>query len=210
MKRTKIFLILLLASIKSVLADGPPIDTTGKIYCRFVSITLDSVQVEHLQKSRWLELTVAQRKQLPFLLPKIIDIVDPFFSSCTCGMTYGMWYAKNKIGFCLGKADTILNTEGKIDMSTEDPSIEEYNNWDPKPSKNHVYIGLKGELFYMDKKIKIEELQQIAKSKIGKKDEDYIVFCLPPSKDNPDIKKFLRTKSEIKMNLPLNFNYYWY
>lgn len=210
MTKTNIFLIILFASIKSLFADGPPIDTTGKIHCRFISITLDSAQVEHLQRSRWLDLTLAQRKQLPFILPKTIDIVDPFFSSCTCGMIYAMWYAKNKIGFCVGKADTTkLNKEGKIDTSTDDEFMEMYNNYPKEPSKNHVYVGFKGELFYMDKKIKSQELQQIAKNKVGKKNEDYIVFCLPPSYDKQDIKKLAQTKAEIRMHLPLNFTYYW-
>lgn len=210
---TRILSLILLFALNKMFAEGPPIDTSGHIRCKYISITLDSLQIEHLQKSRWLDLTLDQRKQLPFLLPKTIDIVDPFFNSCTCGMIYGMWYAKDKIAFCVSEAELKqpLNIEGKTDTSSVDESVALYNDYPKIYGKNFIYIGLSGELFHEGKSITIEELNKIAK-KIKEeniKDASCLVFCLPPTKENLNYKKVFITKRDITVNLPSNLCYAW-
>jgi hypothetical protein len=61
--RTAVILSGLLIS-NLLFADGPPIDTTGKIRAKYIAIKLEANQVNHLQVCRWLKLTPGTAKTI--------------------------------------------------------------------------------------------------------------------------------------------------
>ena len=56
----RLIVILIISLTNTLFADGPPIDSTGKLSGKYISITLDSNQIKHLQTNRYLELTKEQ------------------------------------------------------------------------------------------------------------------------------------------------------
>lgn len=207
MDRFSIYLILAFFAAFDLRADGPPIDSTGHIFCKFISIKLDSKQIKHLQTNRWLILTDVQQKRLHFLnLPKYVDIFDPFHRDCTCGQIYAMWYLPDRIGFCI--RDTT-----KFEISPGDDEINEWYNNDTNfvkhKSANDFYINTIGQLLYKEKIITIKDMMGIIETLKKSKDKRYLTIYQPPTTNNPNSKDILQTKQKIRELLPSDFTVYW-
>lgn len=185
------------------MADGAPMDSTGKVLTNYVSITLDSTQIEHLQKNRYLKLTVEQQKRLYFLdLPKYIDIIDPFNSMCTCGQIYGMWYTTDKVAF------SIEDTTKVIKHDSMDLFFDVYDKeFDTTYKENCVFIGTKGQLFYKGLLIGIKDVPALLKS--FDKDKKYIRVFLPPSLNTSYYAAILNTRQLLSQSIPSDFEIGW-
>jgi hypothetical protein len=191
---TKIIYIWLFCSLCSeALADGPPINKNGEITRPFVSVTLDSVQIEHLQSNRHIELTRAQRARLHFLkLPKIIDVLDPFHHDCTCGQVYGIWYQTDKLAFVYSDT-TVVD-----DIYKGDPELAEmYDNYKSEQPRTWVLVGSSGQLYYQGVKITLKKLEEIARQRKGEKQE-YLMIFQPPLKNNPNRRNVENTIATIR------------
>jgi hypothetical protein len=188
------------------MAEGPPIDSTGKIRCKFIFVQLDSIQIRHLQTHRWIKLTPIQQKRLHFLnLPKYVDIFDPFHHDCTCGQTYGMWYQTDRLGFCYG--DTT-----KTEINNDEESNEWYNNdtnFVRQSNLNNLFISTNGQLLYKDKPISIDNVPKIINSLKTKKNKKYLTIYQPPTAGNPNSKKIQQTKTKIRQLIPADFEVNW-
>jgi len=188
------------------MADGPPIDSTGKIRCKFISIQLDSIQIRHLQTHRWIKLTAIQQKRLHFLnLPKYIDIFDPFHRDCTCGQIYGMWYQTNRLGFCY--SDTT-----KTEVNSDDELNEWYNNdtnFVRRGNLNDLYISTSGQLLYKDKPIPTDYVPKIITFLKINKNKGYLTIYQPPTTGNPNSKQVQQTKDKIRKFIPVDFEVNW-
>ena len=202
----KISILILVLWTNELFADGPPIDSTGKIYVKYVSITLDSTQIAHLQKNRYLKLTPEQQKRLYFLnLPTYVDILDPFHNLCTCGQIYGMWYETNKIAF------EITDTT-KIQKWAADDDIYNGYNKDRKAgySKNKLFIGTNGQLFYKGETLDINKVSQLIKKlRLEKKSLDYIEIFQPPTIGNINNNIISSVKKTLRQNIPSDFKVFW-
>lgn len=201
--KISIFFILQVFLSNSIMAEGAPIDTTGKIYANFVSITLDSSQIEHLQKNRYLKLTIEQQKRLYYLdLPKYIDIIDPFNSVCVCGQIYGMWYAPNKVAF------VIEDTTKVYKHDSMDLFFDVYDKgYDTTYQENIIFIGSKGQLFYKGLLIGIKDIPKISES--FNKDMSYIRVFLPPSFNTNYSLIILETRRLLSQAIPSDFKIAW-
>jgi hypothetical protein len=202
----RLIIILIISLTNTLFADGPPIDSTGKIFGKYISITLDSNQIKHLQTNRYLELTKEQQKRLYFLdLPKYVDIFDPFHRDCTCGQIYGMWYQTDKVAFVI--KDTNIAVKPAIDD-------EVYNSYSEAPVsnsiKNELFIGSQGKLYYNNQIIDIDKIPLIIKElSLEKSEKDYIVIYQPPTVGNPNSKTILRIKTALRQKIPIDFKVYW-
>ena len=156
-------------------ADGPPIDSTGKIFCKYIAIKLDSIQISHLQNHRWLELTTIQRKKLASLhLPKYIDVLSPFHNDCTCGQIYGIWFRKDSLAFV---AD---------DLHLKPYSDKEIFDWynmglNIEKSKNNLFIGTEGYLYFNNLRINENQIR-VRLNDLGKtkNPSNYLIIHQPP------------------------------
>lgn len=206
MTRHITYFIISLITTLNLLADGPPIDSTGKIWCKFISIQLDSSQIKHLQCHRWIKLTADQQKRLNFLeLPKYVDIFDPFHNDCICGQVYGMWYLPDRIGFC-------YKDSTKTIIGEDDEITDWYNNdtnFVGQVDPNHLYIGSNGQLLYKEKPISSNDISKIIESLKTNKDKEYIVIYLPPISNNSNSKAIRKIKEGIQLAIPKDFRTFW-
>lgn len=195
------FIFLLFSN--GILADGAPMDSTGKIFTKYVSITLDSIQIKHLQKNRYLKLTDEQQKRLHYLdLPKYVDIIDPFHRRmCTCGQIYGMWYAPDKVAFTVKDTTVIYKHE------SDDPFFDVYDkNFDTNYKQNEMFIGSKGELYYKGKLVSLNDVVAILNLLENKK--SYIRIFLPPI-NKQNYTAISNTRQALSQIIPSEFNFYW-
>ena len=200
-----LFSFLLLTNILK--ADGPPIDTSGKIHVPYISITLTKLQAEHLQKNRHLDLTAEQQKKLArWKLPNTIDILDPYWRDCTCGMIYGIWYKPNEVAFLL--RDTIKTNCEK--GSANDETNEYYKNYQKEDAKTNLYIGTDGRIYYQNKLISFQEISKIIEEiKAIDKDNPYLIIYQPPKTGNTYWSNVEETKKKIEKIIPAGFSYHW-
>jgi hypothetical protein len=185
-----LYIFFLFVIANSLFADGPPIDSTGKIYTKYVYVILDSNQIIHLQKNRYLILTEAQQKRLHFLsLPKYVDVLDPFHKGCTCAQIYGMWYEINKIAF-------EVKDTNKVNIVDKDDEI--YNGYKTdytlKTDNSTFFISSNGELYQNDELIDLKSLPRIYQ---------------PPLNKNTDAKSVLKTKEKFRRCIPPDFIVRW-
>jgi hypothetical protein len=194
-------LVVFCLSAFKLLADGPPIDTTGHISCNYISVKITKSQKEHLQSHRWLSLNKEQRKKLTFLnLPKFVDVFDPFHHDCTCGQIYGMWYQEDSIAFC------VRDSGRSSELDYDDDEIGGWYNNDSnfvgRKNKDAAFISLDGKVFYMDHQISIDDLRKISL-------ENYIFIYLPPIAKSKNPGLIYQTKEKILLNFPKTMQIFW-
>jgi hypothetical protein len=204
----KLLIIIAIFASNFILADGPPIDSTGKILTSYFSIKLDSNQIRHLQNNRWLELTAEQKKKLHFLdLPKYVDIVDPYHHECTCGQIYGMWYTIDSIAFAL--KDT--NKLDKHDLNDDVFNAYNTNDFLNPLNPNDLFITTTGLISYMGEIVEIKNISdKLCKIQIKKNDKiKYIAIYQPPLKHNKSKDKVIATKAKLAKSIPADLDVYW-
>lgn len=203
----KLVYILLLSIIYSfqLKADGPPVDSLGNIRGKYVSIKLTQIQIDHLQKNRYLELTASQQKKVAFLkLPKTVDIVDPNFNDCTCGMIYGIWYTLSEVAF------PYRDTSSAVAYNSDPEGAAFYNNYSKEYNKNELFIGTDAQLYYMGKNISLKEFESIIQKKLTDPNNKYLFVFVPPQKGNANWSKVQECRKIILKNLsPLVNKVYW-
>lgn len=202
--KTIIIVFLLFCSIQ-LKADGPPVDSLGNIRGKYVSIKLTQIQIDHLQKNRYLELTVAQQKKVAFLkLPKFVDIVDPNYNDCTCGMIYGIWYTLSEVAF------PYRDTSSARAYNSDPEGANFYNNYSKEYNENELFIGTDAQLYYMGKSITLKEFESIIQKKLADSNNKYLFVFVPPQKENPNWSKIQNSRSVILKRLsPLVKKVYW-
>lgn len=197
--------ILILISSSQLKADGPPVDSLGNIRGKYVSIKLTQTQIDHLQKNRYLELTAAQQKKVAFLkLPKTVDIVDPHYNDCTCGMIYGIWYTLSEVAF------PYRDTSSARAFNSDPEGAHFYNNYSKEYNKNELFIGTDAQLYYMGKSISLKEFESIIEKKLTDQNNKYLFVFIPPQKGNTNWGKVQESRNAILKRIsPLVKKVYW-
>jgi hypothetical protein len=97
---------LILGLCNIAFADGPPVDSKGKITTDYFAIHIDSAQIEQASRTWAIELTKEQIVTLQKLNKKmsvnVLDILTFPYNDCTCGMfIYGIWNKKDSVSIPL-------------------------------------------------------------------------------------------------------------
>jgi hypothetical protein len=184
-------------------ADGMPMDSTGKVYGNYVSITLNESQINFLQDHRYLKLTPEQHQRLKFLnLPKYIDVLDPYHRGCGCGEIYGMWYAPDKLAFSVDDT-TVIST---IDSNDVIYHYYEYQ-FDTARADEAFYISSGGAVYYKDHAVDSAAIKKIFRQFV--KEGKFLEIRLPPVSKNADGFKVINTRRWLGNIVPEKLNYHW-
>lgn len=173
-------------------ADGPPMNEDGDVNVDHVVIILKDRQVGEVGRTRKLTFTKEQHdyiKKMYKEFPKQIPVITPHYNRCTCGLPiYGIWNRIDRVAIPL---DLI----GPIDYREigEMPQV--------KPPRRLsdggvITVDAKGDIYFLNKPIRIEEVREAIDEIATKKDKDrrHLCFNLPPkiSKEVDDkIKKLV-------------------
>lgn len=195
------FIILLLALLNSwlIFADGPPIDSSGNIRVPYFTVELTETQKSNLENSRRIQLTETQQGIIKNVWPyDEVEVLDPHYHDCTCGMYYAIWVNPNEIAF-LG--DSAVSKE--LDAELIEEQFEMYSELYSEDRNNSLYIGINGDVSYNGEIIRSDKLIGVLDG-IQQRDNDkqYVIIYVAPEQGNDNWKSVIAAKELVKKSLP--------
>jgi len=185
-------------------ADGVPVDANGAIVRDHFTLEITLKQQAMLEHSRRISLTEEQQHILRRVWPlEVIDVLDPHYHDCTCGMYYAIWVEPDKIAF--------LGDSTEMDWLDEEILEEQYgegggNLWGADGKS--LFIGIDGEIYLEGEKLFEEELKKMTKN-ILKTDAKYMVIYVAPKKGNENWEMVVDSKNYLESLIPEEIEVYW-
>lgn len=195
------FSILLSALLNSwlIFADGPPIDSSGNILVPYFTVELTEIQKSQLENSRRVQLTETQQGILKNVWPyDEVEVLDPHYDDCTCGMYYAIWLNPNEIAF-LGDS----TVSEALDAEMIEEQFEMYSELYSEDRNNSIYIGINGDVSYNSEIIPSAKLKGVLEGiQQRDKDKQYVIIYVAPEQGNDKWEKVLTAKELVKKSLP--------
>lgn len=209
LKSNLLIFIFLLWGYNLLFADGPPVDSTGKILTKYISLYLDSSQIIQVSRAWAFELNETQQKILKKINRKaeikILDIITFPYYDCSCGMyMYGIWFKKDSVGIPLEFVEEYNLTLKSI---KEDEGLSTYKYYKnrtfkdviKKLSPETIFIDFDGTYYIRYREVTEKIIYQLIdkcseKNLKKKKSSSIFVFFQTAPLINKKIKKMIMKK----------------
>jgi hypothetical protein len=190
-------------------ADGPPVDSTGKITTKYISLHLDSSQIIQVSRAWAFELNETQQKILKKINNKaeikILDIITFPYFDCSCGMyMFGIWFKKDSVGIPL---EYIKEYHLTLKSIKEDEGLSTYKYYKSRTFKDvikklrpeNIFIDWDGKYYLQYKEISEKYIFQLIdkfseKNIKIKNNSNYYVFFQTAPLISKKIKKMMLEK----------------